>query len=319
MTERPNNHKLVGKFPRAQIPQPLGIPMPFWFSSSNYYVLAIAVSIASFFLIWGFFSGSGEGVSWVSAGVAASLVLIGSVVLRAILFRRMQQRLLAERKRVESNLRNFNLTQLNQNPHKLTIEKNSLILGEIERKSKAARVLEKLPEGHLEVFEMCEEYLRKNKAELESVRVGSPRLPVLRKSREKIEKFHRYHLLTWASVESRLLIQTAKSHPEINEKLNHSQKALSVLDSAVRFYPNETLLIDSIKAVKEFIVTVKINHWTEQAERASSKGNYKRAINHYQDALFYLARENEQTPEKDAAAEKINLEIQKLNEIKNKE
>lgn len=301
------------------MPASFAYSLPFWFSSSNYYVLAIAISIASFFLVWGYFNGSRDGASWITAGIAASLVLIGSVILRSILFRRMQQRFMLERRRAEANLRNFNAAQINQNPNKLTIEKNSLILEEIEKKSKAARILEKLPEGHLEVFEMCEEYLRKNEIELNDVRVGSPRLPVLRKSREKVEKFHKYHLLAWASVESRLLIQTAKNQPVISEKLAHSQKALSVLDSAVRFYPDEMILTDSINAVKEFIVTVKVNHWTEQAERAAAKGNYKRAIKHYRDALFYLERENEPTPERDSIADKINSEIQKLAETKDKE
>jgi hypothetical protein len=144
-------------------------------------------------------------------------------------------------------------------------------------------------------------------------------LPVLRKSRESVEKLHRYHLLSWASLESRLLIQEAKLQLTVNDKLEHSQKALGVLDSALRFYPDENLLVDSAVAVKEFITNAKVGHWMEQAERAASKGNYKRATNHYRDALFFLARENERTPERDLIAEKINSEIEKISELRIRE
>lgn len=319
MTGRPNNQNLVERFPKRNAAQPLGIRLPFWFSASNYYVLAAAISIASFFLVWGFLNENRDEIPWITAGIVSSLILIGAVILRGIFLRRVQQRFLLEQKQIDFNLRNTHRTINHQNTNKLTIEKNTIIIEEIEKKSKAARVLEKLPEGHLEVFEMCDEYLRKNETELNNVGIGSPRLPVLRKSREKVEKFHKYHLLAWASLESRLFIQDAKTQLTMRERLAHSQKALSVLDSAVQFYPSEALLTESINAVKEFIVTVKVNHWIEQAERAAYKKNYKRAVNHYRDALFFLARENEQTPERDLIAEKINSEIQKIAEIKKEE
>lgn len=314
MDKRSVNQNLVGRFSKRNVADSFGVRAPFWFSASNYYVLATAISIAAFFLTWGFLNENKDEISWITAGIISSLILIGAVALRGILLRRAQSRFLFEQKQIDFNLRVAQRNQSELNPNKLTLEKNAIILEEIEKKSKAARVLEKLPEGHLEVFELCEEYLKKNESELNSAGVGSPRLPVLRKSREKVEKFHKYHLLTWASLESRLLIQDAKIQPEIGEKLAYSQRALNVLDSAVQFYPNELLLTDSINAVKEFVVTVRVSHWMEQAERAAHRENYKRAVSHYRDALFFLARENERTPEKDLMAEKINAEIQKLSE-----
>ena len=291
--------------------------LPFWFSTSNYYVLAVALSIAAFFLTWGFLSEENKEFPWTTAGIAASLVLIGAVVLRNVLMRRIHQSFAPDR--MAFNLRNLRKRRNDENSNKLTIEKNALILEEIEKKSKAAQILGKLPEGHLEVFELCEEYLKRNEIELENAGVGSPRLPVLRRSREKVEQLHKYHLLTWASLESRLLIQDAKIQSSVSEKIENSQRALSVLDSAAQFYPNEDLLIDSIVVVKEYIATVKVEHWMEQAERAAYKQNYKRAINHYRDALFFLARENDRTPEKDLIAEKINVEIARLSAIAKKD
>lgn len=313
MIRKPDSQNLTNRFPKRNAGDQFTVRLPFWFSASNYYVLAAAVSIAVFFLIWGILSENKVDSPWVFAGIAASLILIGAAVLRGYFLRKAEQRFFPEQEQMNFILRTARRNKNNSN--KLTIEKNALILEEIEKKSKAARVLEKLPEGHLEVFELCEEYLKKNEAELNNAGVGSPRLPVLRRSREKIEKLHKYHLLSWASLESRLLIQDAKIQSAIGEKIEHSQRALSVLDSAAQFYPDEKLLTDSITVVKEFIFTAKIEHWMEQAERAVFKQNYKRALNHYRDALFFLAKENQRTPEYDLIAEKINLEIEKLSKI----
>ena len=315
MTRRPNNRQLVERFPKRQAGEEILTRLPFWISTSNYYVLAAAVSIATFFLVWGVLSGHKEEIPWITAGIASSLILIGTVALRSFFLRRSQRRFLLDRKQIDRRLGNIRKTaQNNQNLSKLTLEKNATILEAIEKKSEAARVLKKLPEGHLEVFEMCDEYLRKNDIELKNIGAGSPRLSVLRKSKQTVEKFHKYHLLAWASLESRLLIQDAKIRVAMTKKLENSQRALSVLDSAVQFYPNEALLTESITAVKDFIVTIKVNHWTEQAERAAFKKNYKRAVNYYRDALYSLARENERTPERDLIAKKINYEIEKLTE-----
>ena len=68
-------------------------------------------------------------------------------------------------------------------------------------------------------------------------------------------------------------------------------------------------------AIKTFIASIKVSHWIEQAERAAFKGSYKRAVSLYRDALFFLAREDVNAAEREAVAEKINLEIEKLREL----
>lgn len=319
MTERANKRNLIEKNLKPKVPQAVGLRLPFWFSTANYYVLAVAVSIAAFFLVWGILLEGKDEIPWITAGIIASLILISAVGLRGVFLRKMQRRRLLEQRQINVNFKYVKRSAAESNLNKLTIEKNNLILEEIEKKSKAARILEKLPEGHLEVFELCEEYLRKNQFELETVGVGSPRLPILRKSREKVERFHKYHLLSWASLESRLLLQEAKTQATLAEKVAYSQKASSVLDSAIQFYPQESILTDSLGAVKEFIISAKVGHWVEQAERAAYKKNYKRAVNHYRDALYFLAREDDRTLEKDAIAAKINAEIQKINDLRTDE
>ncbi|HEY0426209.1 MAG TPA: hypothetical protein VGC76_00255 [Pyrinomonadaceae bacterium] len=319
MAKKPNRNNQV----KASSQRNLGYDSykyrrPFWLPASNYYVLAIAVMIAFFFLIWGILH-DGDDAPWIPAGMGASLVLVGAVVLREIILRKARDRYLSAQKKLDYNIKNVALhSNINRNQNKLSIEKNAFIIQEITRKSDAAKVLGKLPEGHLEVFEMCNEYLTINEKELETVGVGSPRLAALRRGREVVQDLHHFHLLTWAQIESLALTQEAKNRVTISEKLEMAQKALTVLDSALQFYPNQTKLIESENALKEFIASIKVSHWIEQAERSAFKGNYKRAITHYRDALFFLARGNIQREEKEIIAEKINTEIAKLREVAGK-
>lgn len=314
--ERPNN-QIRKSSGRGYDPRKFR--RPFWLPASNYYVLAIAVTIAFFFLVWGILHEGRDDTPWIPAGISASVVLIGAVILREVILRKARNRYLSAQKKLDYNLNNIALHgRSSQHANKLSIEKNAAIIKEIEKKSEAARILGKLPEGHLEVFEMCDEYLRINKKELETVGVGSPRLAALRRGKEKVQNLHRFHLLVWAEIESRGLTLEAKNRVTMSEKLETAQKALTVLDSALQFYPGETTLAESAEALREFVASIKISHWVEQAERSAFKGNYKRAISHYRDALFFLARENIQNEEKEIIAEKINFEITKLREITEK-
>ena len=172
-----------------------------------------------------------------------------------------------------------------------------------------------MPDVHWEVFEICNEYLSVNKRELETVGTGSPRLAALRRGKDVVSQLHKFHLLAWAEIESRSLTQEAKNQVKFSEKLKDAQGALNVLESALRFYPNETQLRESEEAIKEFVVSLKISHSIEQAERAKFKENYKRAISLYRDALFSLARENVKSLERELLAEKINSEIEKIRQL----
>jgi tetratricopeptide (TPR) repeat protein len=282
--------------------------------------LAVAISAAIFFLVWGILH-EGEEMPWVPAGILASISIATAVVVREFFLRRARNQFLRAQKRLDYNLTSAASAQhkSKDSGNKLTIEKNAAILRNIERKSDAARVLGKLPDAHWEVFEICNEYLQITERELQTVGVGSPRLPALRLGREKVQEMHKFHLLAWASVETKTLTQEARIRATIAEKLETAQKALAVLDSALQFYPNEAELTASATAVEEFIASIKVSHWIEQAERSAFKGNYKRAISHYRDALFYLARENVRSEEREMIAEKINAEIEKLREISGEE
>jgi tetratricopeptide (TPR) repeat protein len=317
LPEKAYNHQLRQSRPRRRRSMASRKPgQPFWIPALGFYVLAAALSAIVFFIIWGILYNE-TSAPWIPAGILASLILIGAVILREIVLRNRRQNLLLAQEKLDYNLQNVyrRQQQAANEENKLTLEKNSVILKEIVQKSEAANVLGKLSEAHREVFELCEEYLQLNKKELETIRADSPRLAALSDSKDKVRQFHKFHLLAWSAAESRALMQEARIASTISNKLETAQKALNILESAIEFYPDDRQLIESEDAVKEFIATVKVSHWIEQAERAAFKGNYKRAINHYRDALFYLARENVRSAERNLTAEKINSEIEKIKKL----
>jgi tetratricopeptide (TPR) repeat protein len=310
--QRKSNHQFqTEKIPDGRI---------FWVSPLNYYILASAVSLGSFFLIWGGLHGSEEEMPWITAGIAASLILGVSVFFREYVLRKTYEKRLLAQKRLDYNLKNvYKLNHINATSGRLTLERNAQVLKEIEQKSNAAKSFGKLSAPHLEVFEICEAYLQKSTRELGGITKSSPRFVALSRGQERVTELRRFHLLSWASLESQNFIQNSKVQTSVNEKLENANRALEVLGTAIHFYPDEQTLHESVEAVRDFIVSIRVSHWIEQAERAAFKEDYKRAVNHYRDALFFLARETVHTPERELMAEKINLEIEKLRERSKKE
>ena len=281
----------------------------------NYYFLTLGITIAFFFLTWGILHAIEEEMPWITAGIVSGLILILAVILREFVFKKAYQKTLLAQKRLDHNIKSvYRQTYHRDDSNRLTLERNALIVSEIESRSKTIQTMGKLPELHLEVFEMCHEYLRKSNRELDGIYKESPRYKAIRRGQRQIKQLHYFHLLSWASIESQQYLQTAKVQVALNEKIENAQRALQSLDSAIQFYPEDEKLLQSKEAIKEFIVSVKVSHWIEQAERASFKGNKQRAINHYRDALFFLARENERTPDREIIAEQINLKIEALRE-----
>ena len=317
MNSRSNHQNQLQKVPARNIGHHTQkYRRPFWLPASGYYALTTAIVIAFFFLASSFLHDGGEEMAWIPAGISASFVFGSAVFLREVILRKARNRYNLIQSRLDYNLQNLPIhSSVNRTLNKLSLQKNADIISKIKRKSEAAKILGKLSDGHWEVFEICSEYLRINKIELENVGIGSPRIAVLRRSKELVEDLHRYHLLSWAQIESRSLTEKAKSSVAVSDKLETAQNALSVLNSALHFYPNELQLTESEMAIKEFIASIHISHWIEQAERSKFKGNFKRAISHYKDALYYLARDNVKSPEKDSIANKLNREIINLGQM----
>ncbi|HYJ90700.1 MAG TPA: hypothetical protein VEV84_05280 [Pyrinomonadaceae bacterium] len=272
-------------------------------------MLAAAVAIAAFFLALGLFREGGE-PPWIPAGVAASMVLVGAVILRRAILKKAQIRESVLRQ-FEQNWRPLSLN-VPTNENKLTIEQNAAILGELKRKSEAAMLLSKYSEGHREVFQLCSQYLELNERELRTVGLGSPRIAPLRRGREVAEEYHRLHMLKWAEVEARSLLEDAQSKKKAAEKVETANKALSIVDSALSYYPAEVKLSESSLAISEFVLMVKVADLIERAGRSALRGNKTRAEKLYSSALNQLGSETTTGDERHLVAEKIKKELDRL-------
>jgi len=282
---------------------------PFWLPASNYYVMAGAICAAVFFLMWGVLHDSGDEMPWITAGVASSIMMAAAVIVREFVMRRTGLRLVQPQDAHVSN----RLRSRDSIPSgKLTIEDNAAILREIRQKSDAANVLSRFSAGHREVFELCGEYISRNEEELKTMSPGSPRLVPLLRGRTAATDLHRSHLLKWAEIEARNLTAEARSHVQTPEKVRATQNALEVIESALSAYPNEKPLLESRAVLEDFIVSIRISVLMEAAERSAFDGHYTQAIGHYREALFELGRGNVDGPARANAAERINIEIEKL-------
>ena len=212
---------------------------PFWISTANYYILAVAISLVAFFIIWQVLLKEDES-PWITAGIIASLFLVFAVILRELILHKIYNRTISAQRQLDYNFhKGLKQKSNSSNTSKFSLEKNLALIKNIAIKSKDARALGNSPDSHLEVFELCNQYLQLNEKELETVGICATRIAAFRRGREKVHSFHKFHLLSWASMESNLLIQNSKNVTAINEKLDNAQRALGVLDSAIEFYPNE--------------------------------------------------------------------------------
>jgi hypothetical protein len=109
-----------------------------------------------------------------------------------------------------------------------------------------------------------------------------------------------------------LLTHEAQQRARTFDKIETANRALDCLDSTLRIYPDEPELHESKLAISEFIASVKVAHWVELAERSAFKGHYRRAMDRYRDALFYLNQDVVKPEVRQAGSEKIEREIADL-------
>lgn len=288
---------------------------PFWIPASNFYLLAFVLGVAVFFLLLSILHDGIDDLPWIMAVVGLILTLGIAVFIREVVLRNARERFISA-KRLDKSVRYIVKRKENKrDPAKLTLERNRVILNEIRKKSDAAKVLGKVSEAHKEVVDLCEEYLTVAANELAKAGAGSPRIPAIRKGSGMASDRHRYHMLKWAEIEARSLTQEAKARDKVSEKLDTAQKALGVVDHALRSYPDESNLVDSQEVLQGFLTSIRVSNSIEKAERAFFKGNHKRAIGLYQDALFDLKRFDIPNPDRERVAGKIDLEICKIKEL----
>jgi tetratricopeptide (TPR) repeat protein len=282
-------------------------------SSTGYLISAIVISVALFFGLWWILVSGGDEAPWLPAGLAASVVLLVALSAREVVMRRAWTRYLLEHgigEKSPSRSREGGRSQKKG----FSASMHSAALRAIQKQSTAADRPGSTPEMHLDVAQLCHDYLASSDEAIRSGSFGSEKGIALRAGQERVRALHRHHLLTWARGQSQLLTHEAQQRARTFDKIETATRALDCIDSALRIYPDETELNESRVAIGEFIASVKVAHWVELAERSAFKGQYRRAIDRYRDALFYLNQDVVKQEVRLAGTEKIEREIEKLKE-----
>lgn len=277
-------------------------------SSAGYLLGAFAAALALFFALWWMLSGADE-APWMPAGLAASVVLLVALSAREVVMRRAWTRYL-----LEQGADAASRTTGEHKRHAPKVHSSSLLSAEwrnIQKQSEDADSASN-PESHFDVFHLCQDYLATTDDALRSNSLNSEKRNSIRTGQERVRALQKHHLLTWARDSSRALTYEAQQRARTSERIEAANRALHCLESAMQFYPSEPELLESSVAIREFIASVKVAHWVELAERSAFKGHYRRAIDRYKDALYYLSREAVKEEARLVSTERIQREISSL-------
>jgi len=251
----------------------------------------------------------GDEAPWIPAGLAASVVLLVVLSAREVVMRRAWTRYLLDQGGDPSTRSSTNKKGAAGKSHSTSVL--SVAWRTIQKQSEEAD-LSSNPESHFDVFHLCQDYLSTTDETLRSNNLPAEKRIAIRAGQDRIRAIQKHHLLTWARDSSRSLTYEAQQRARTSDKIEAANRALHCLESAQKFYPDETELNESSVAIREFIASVKVAHWVELAERSAFKGQYRRAIERYKDALFYLNRETVKEEARISGAERIGREIESL-------
>jgi hypothetical protein len=275
-------------------------------------MVAIIAAAGLFILLWWMAVRGGDEAPWLPAGLAASVVLLVALSAREVVMRRAWTRYLLENGIHEARPRSRTSTAGRSSKKGFSASIHSAALRTIQKHSAAADGPNSPPEAHLDVAQVCHEYLTSTDEAIRSGSYGSEKGIAIRAGQERVRALHKHHLLTWAKGQSRLLTHEAQQRARTFDKIETANRALDCLDSTLRIYPDEPELHESKLAISEFIASVKVAHWVELAERSAFKGHYRRAVDRYRDALFYLNQDVVKPEVRQAGTEKIEREIADL-------
>jgi hypothetical protein len=283
-------------------------------STAGYMAVAGGLAIALFWVIWWLLRSDGEDAPWLPAGLAAGFVILAAAAAREVVMRRAWARYTREMDLVMG---------ANDPPRASAMAKNaSANYPGMQAQVAALRGLQQRlseldsantpPEAHHEAYRLCEQYLASTEDVLRASGGPAELRAALRSGQERVRAFQRKHLLSWARGETTRLTHEAQRRVRVSDRIETAQRALEVLEEAMRVYPDEQELRDSSLAVRNFVASVKVGQWVEMAERAAFRGKYERAVSRYRDALFYLSRADMGEDARSEAATRIQREIELL-------
>lgn len=274
-------------------------------------VAAILAAAALFIsLSWMLFTG-GDEAPWISAGLAAAVVILIALSAREVVMRRAWTRYLLEHGVAEQAPPRTSSDQNSSMKRAYSATAHSAALRALQQQSAEANA-GSAPEAHLDVFKLCQSFLLSTDEALRSSSLNAEKRSIFRSGQERARALEKHHMLTWARESALTLTHDAQRRARTSDKIEAAYRALDCLDAALRAFPAEAELNASKLAIWEFIASVKVAHWVELAERAAFKGHFRRAINRYKDALFYLRRDTASEEVKAAGEERIGRELESL-------
>lgn len=278
-------------------------------SSAGYLVGAFVAAMALFFGLWWMLVSGGDEAPWIPAGLAASVVLLVALSAREVIMRRAWTRYLLE----QGGERSARMGSDGKGAPRRA-QSTSLLSSawRVIQKQSLEADAESNPESHFDVFHLCQDYLSGADEALRANNLPAEKRIAVKAGKERVKALQKHHLLTWARDSSRSLTYDAQQRARTSDKIEAANRALHCLESALKFYPDELELRESSLAIQEFVGSVKVAHWVELAERSAFKGHYRRAIERYKDALFYLTRESVKEEIRKPGIERISREIAAL-------
>ena len=281
-------------------------------SSTGYLVIAIVSAVLLFLLLWWMLVSGGDEAPWLPAALITVVFLVVALSAREVLMRRAWTRYLLENGiKPHSSDRS---SQRGTQKKTFSVSLHSAALRAIQKQSSAADAPGSTPDAHLDVAFLCQDFLASTDEVLRSGNFSSEKGIALKAGQERVRALHKHHLLIWARDQSRALTHEAQHKARTSDKIETANKALECIESALGMYPQEIELHESKTAIAEFIASVRVAHWVELAERSAFKGQYRRAVDRYKDALFYLNDEAVKPEVKAAGTERIEKEITRLRE-----
>lgn len=227
---------------------------PFWLPARSYYLIVVGFAAGTFILGVGLLSDSRNEGGVVVGAIVAIGILVGGVLAREIVLRHAREQHLLDQRRLDENLKAAqDLTHSERRPKKFTLEMNSVALDHIRKRSEAANIFGKISDGHMEVYELCDEYRNIVSAEIPKVHPDSPRLSPMIRGQREAEKLQKFHLLRWAELESRSLTRVAQKTVDPTQRVDYTQRARQTIQFALERFPDVKELQESADLLDELL------------------------------------------------------------------
>ncbi|HLM55637.1 MAG TPA: hypothetical protein VK422_05870 [Pyrinomonadaceae bacterium] len=287
-------------------------------STAGYMFVSVGLSFALFLSIWFLLRTDGDEAPWLPAGLAAGFVILTAAAAREVVMRRAWARYTREMEVAMGAGEVMRPAPVMAKPAAAPVVNRTGMQASIATLRNLQQRLGELDapgtpaDAHAEAYRTCEQHLAASDEVLRTATGAAELRVALRSAQERVRALQKKHLLLWARGEATRLTQEAQRRVRLSDKIETAQRALEVLDEALRAYPGEQELRDSAGAVRDFIASVKVGQWVEMAERSAFRGKYGRAISRYRDALFYLSRADMNEEARAEAASRIQREIEML-------